>query len=390
LNVETTTRPRILCVDDEPNVLEGLALHLRRKHDMLTAPSGQAALDILAKDKSVAVIMSDMRMPGMNGAEFLARARQISPDSVRLLLTGQAELQATIAAVNEGQIFRFLTKPCPPPMLLAAFEAAVQQHRLVTAERVLLEQTLQGSIKALVDVLALTTPLAFGRASRLKARVATLVAQLGIVEKWPIEVASMLSELPAITLPQEVLEKMYFGGELLEAEQKMLERLPEVTEQLLGSIPRLESVRAILARLGRRPTNEPLSDDPAKRTIELGARILRVVTDFDALEAQGNAPARAIDTMRGRGDRYDTHVLDAFAAQVAVAPAAQEEVRELPISALRVGMVFLQDVKLTTGVLLCGRGYEITTSFLARAQNFRPGTVKEPVRVRVPPELPAN
>jgi response regulator RpfG family c-di-GMP phosphodiesterase len=389
--MDTKSKPRVLCVDDEPNVLEGLGLHLRRKYELLTAPNGQVALELLEREKSIAVIMSDMRMPGMNGAEFLARARQASPDSVRMLLTGQSELQATIAAVNEGQIFRFLTKPCPPPQLLAAFEAAVEQNRLVTAERVLLEQTLQGSIKTLVDVLALTTPLAFGRASRLKARVGALLTKLGVSEKWPIEVAAMLSELAVITLPQEVLEKTYFGGELTDVEQKMLERLPEVTEQLLGSIPRLEAVRAILARAARKPSvGEPLSDDPAKRTVELGARILRLALDFDTLEARGNAPARAIDTLRGRVDRYDPALLDAFAGLFATATASHEEVRELPIAGLRVGMVFLEDVKLATGMLLCARGYEVTASFLAKARNFRAGSVKEPIRVRVPPEAPAS
>jgi response regulator RpfG family c-di-GMP phosphodiesterase len=383
--METTSRLPVLCVDDEPQVLEGVSLHLHRRYQVLTATSGAAALEILAKHPTIVVVMSDMRMPGMDGAQFLSNARKAAPDVVRLLLTGQSDMKSAIAAVNDGQIFRFLTKPCAPPLLLAAFAAAVEQHRLITAERVLLEQTLNGSIKTLVDVLALTSPASFGRASRLKARVSELATQLELAEKWQVEVAALLSQLGTITLPPEVLEKLTYGGDLGEAEQKMVDRLPEVNEQLLGNIPRLEPVRAILGRIARRASPGELPTEPGNpRTVELGARILRVALDFDVLETQGMSPARAVDTLRGRGDRYDPHVLEAFATLFGSGNATHEELRELPISALRVGMVFVQDVKLTTGALLCARGYEVTESFLARARNFRPGSVKEPVRVRVP------
>jgi CheY-like chemotaxis protein len=377
-------RPRVLCVDDEPNVLEGLALHLRRRYDVSTAESGSAGLKLIAGGPPFSVVMSDMRMPGMDGAEFLSRVREAAPDSVRLLLTGQAEMKSAIAAINQGQIFRFLTKPCPPVDLLAAFDAALQQHRLITAERELLEQTLHGSIKTLVDVLSLTSPAAFGRANRLKTRVSELAAKLGLSEKWQVEVAAMLSELGSITLPPEVVERLHSGFALSEAEQKMVGRVPEVTDQLLSSIPRLEPVRAILARAAKpgRPS-EPLSDDPTKRLVEQGARLLHVAHDFDALELQGHAPSLCIDTLRGRQDRYDPVVLEAFAGLFGSGSAPQEQVRELPLSALKLGMVLIEDLRLTNGALLCARGYEVNQSFLERAGNFRPGSVKEPIRVLV-------
>src|SRR5262245_27108832 len=102
------TRPKILCVDDEPNVLEGLSMHLRRGHEVLTATSGRAGLDLLRDNPSIAVVISDMRMPQMDGATFLATARHIAPNAVRMLLTGQTEMESAISAVNDGQIFRFL------------------------------------------------------------------------------------------------------------------------------------------------------------------------------------------------------------------------------------------------------------------------------------------
>ena len=147
--------PIVLCVDDEKAVLDGLSLHLRRRYQVLTALSGAEALTVLAREPSVAVVISDMRMPGMDGATFLTRARDAAPDTVRLLLTGQAHIDSAIAAINEGRIFRFLTKPCPPATMMAAVDAANEQHRLVTSERVLLQDTLRGAIKARSAVLAL-------------------------------------------------------------------------------------------------------------------------------------------------------------------------------------------------------------------------------------------
>jgi len=382
--MENKGRPRVLCVDDEPNVLEGLALHLRRRYDVSTAVSGSDALKLIASGPPFCVVMSDMRMPGMDGAEFLSRVREAAPEATRLLLTGQAEMKSAIAAINQGQIFRFLTKPCPPVDLLAAFEAAHHQHRLVTAERELLEQTLHGSIKTLVDVLSLTSPAAFGRANRLKTRVSALAAQLALPEKWQVEVAAMLSELGSITLPPEVAERMHAGLTLSEAEQEMASRVPGVTTQLLANIPRLEPVRAILARAAKPGrASEPLSEDPAKRLVEQGARLLLVAQDFDALELAGHAPSLCIDTLRGRTDRYDPAALDAFATLFGSGSAPQEQVRELPLSALKLGMVLVEDLRLTNGALLCARGYEVNASFLERARNFRAGSVKEPIRVLV-------
>src|SRR4051812_28893332 len=162
--METPKRPRVICVDDEPHVSSGLALHLRRKYEVELATSGQAGLELLARKPEAAVVISDMRMPGMNGAEFLSRASQAHPNTTRILLTGYAELDAAVRAINEGHIFRFLVKPCPPPELLRTVEAAAEHHRLLLAEQVLLEQTLHGSVKMLSEVLAITNPVAFGRA----------------------------------------------------------------------------------------------------------------------------------------------------------------------------------------------------------------------------------
>jgi CheY-like chemotaxis protein len=369
---------RVLCVDDEPRVLEGLQLHLRRHYAVATAGSGPEGLTRLAAER-FAIVLSDMRMPGMDGAQFLAEARAAAPDSVRMLLTGHADLEAAIAAINEGQVFRMLTKPCAPEQLLNAFAAAAHQHQLITAERVLLEQTLQGSVRALTDVLALTNPVAFGRATRVRRLVVESVDVLGWGERWQVEMAAMLSQLGAITLPGALAEKVYYGQQLADDEARLVGRLPLVTEQLLRSIPRLDAVRAILS-YQHLPAGQ-LGAASADPVVIRGAGLLRAANDLDQLEGQGFTRELALETLRGRYGVYEPAVLDALTR---ISGARLEQVvRELPLPAIKEGMVFAEDVRLKTGGLLVARGYEVTAGFLERIRHFPRGAVREPVKMVV-------
>ncbi|MGH9884721.1 MAG: response regulator, partial [bacterium] len=280
----TEPPPRLLFVDDEPAVLEALAVNLRRGFEVVTVTSGEDGLEYLRAQSDFAVVVSDMRMPKMDGATFLARAREIAPDVVRILLTGQTDLDAAIKAVNHGQLFRFLTKPCPRDTLRSAIDSAVVQHRLINAERVLLEQTLRGSIKMLVDILAITSPAAFGRANQIKTRVLQLGSLLGILDSWQLEIAALASQLGYIVLPHELCEKLEAKRALTDDEQRMVERAPAMTEQLLTNIPRLEGVRSMLA-LHVKPPKRKLAADPATQLVELGAHLLRVAIDIETLES---------------------------------------------------------------------------------------------------------
>lgn len=362
-----TDRPRVLCVDDEPKVLEGLKLHLRRQYEVQLAASGRMALDFLEREAPFAVVLSDMRMPSMDGVALLSQVRQRCPDTVRMLLTGQADLQSAIAAVNEGQLFRFLTKPCPPPVLLQAFEAGVAQYRLVTAERVLLEQTLRGVIQTLTDILALTHPVAFGRANRLKRHAVDLAKQIGIQKDvWQLEMAAMLSQIGCIILPNETLEKLYQSGIPNDKERAMVERVPVVTQQLLSSIPRLEAVRAILGNQDKPYRFDPAELDP----VHVGGPILKLVGDFDILINQGHPAQLALETLRGRSGKYDPTLLSAFIA-IRGATGQRRPIKEVPILTLQVGMVFAEDVRSKSGALLVTRGHEVTPGLLERLQNLK-------------------
>jgi CheY-like chemotaxis protein len=380
----------ILAVDDEPGNLTLLRRCLEPMDQVaiVTAEDGPAALHAMAVTETPAVVIADMHMPGMDGTTLLARVRELSPDTIRVLLTGHANVASAIDAVNVGQIFRFLTKPCHPDVLRAAVAAAIEQHKLITAERVLLEHTLQGTVKTLVDVLSLTNSVSFGRAMRIRRHVTDLAERLGRAERWQLEMAAMLSQLGYVTLPAEVAGKVYNGGTLSREEAEVVDRLPAITEQLLANIPRLEIVRAILAHYQKSPRVLALLTigngvgDQDRHLVIQGAQLLRLAADFDILEARGMSAAIASNTLRGRTGNYAREMLDALGALRA--GAAGHELRELLLKDVEVGMVLADDLTTATGSLLVVRGYELTPSFVQRCHSYPPGWLKEPISVLVP------
>ena len=174
---------KILFVDDESSVLSGYQRVLHREFEVSIALGGEQGLASIRTNGPFAVVISDMRMPGMNGAQFLSQVRQKVPDTVRMLLTGYTDLNAAMDAVNEGNIFRFLTKPCEKELLVKAIVSGVEQYRLVRIEKELLEKTLMGCIMVLMDVLSAASPEAFGKSRRIAHYVRHLVLKLGLDRK---------------------------------------------------------------------------------------------------------------------------------------------------------------------------------------------------------------
>ncbi len=386
-----TMLPRVLCVDDEEKLLRSIQRSLRKVCVIHTATSGEAGLDLIRREGPFEVVISDMRMPGMDGATFLSHVREEAPETVRLLLTGVAELETVIAAVNEGYIYRFLAKPCAAPVIYDAILDAVEQHRLVTAQRELLEKTLKGSVQALTEVLALAAPAAFGRATRIRDLAVMLAYELGYDALWQVEVAALFSQLACVTLPPQTALRLYRGEPLTEPEQDMVARLPGVTTQILGDIPRLEPVHRILAQRDLDFTPPAGGAGPVRgHDISPGARILRVATDVEELQARGEGGVRCTDLLRARRGRYDPAVIAAF-ERLSAEGELDFQVRAVSLDELRTGMQLAADVSLEAGTILVAAGQEITVSLLERLRNFRRSQpVKEPVLVRVPePAAPA-
>ena len=370
------TRPRILCVDDEPRVQQGIRRVLFKSFDIVACESGAAALELLAADDSFEVVVSDMQMPNMNGAALLAEVRKRRPELTRVLLTGHANIDAAIAAVNRGQIFRFLTKPCPPEELAAALVDAVAQHRLLTSERVLLEQTLVGSMRALSEVLALVHPEVFGQTMRQHARVRALADKLSVPHPWRAEVASMLLSVGYVVLPGEVASKLRRGETLDETEAEMAKQVPLVVERVLSHIPRLEEVRELLHTF-EALRSQALQREPAP----LGAQALFAVTELGMLEMHSRDVTQSLRDLRVTG-RHAPQVVEALTDICRVRPP---ELRSLKLDEIQSGMTLAGDVTSKSGLLLMAHGQLVTEHLLQRMRNFniRVG-VTQPILCEIP------
>ncbi len=379
--------PRVLCVDDEQNVLDGIRRNLRNSFEIVTAAGSVEALMTLAREAPFDVVLSDLQMPGVDGIALLRRVRQQWPDTVRVLLTGNADLAAASAAVNEGSVFRFLTKPCPPDQLGRALSDAAAQHRLMTSERFLLEQTLQGSIELLADVLALASPAAFGRGIRLKKTVVALLDAIGARprERWSIEVAALLAPIGSITLPPSLAEKLQQGAALSADEQAMAAGLVGVTDRLLAHIPRLEGVREILTAAGEPPPVQPgggTAPDPAapEDVLGIGRCVLGLALAFDtALGALGDRDKARARVRKEWTGRVRPALLDALDECARLREGATIEIQ---LAALGAGMTLADDVVTDRGVLLAKAGQDVTPGVLERIRNFALGEgIRTPLRV---------
>ncbi len=379
-------REKILCVDDDANILAGYKRQLRKRFHLETAGGGEEALEVMAKEGPFAVVVSDMRMPGMDGIQFLTETRERSPDTVRLMLTGNADLQTAIDAVNEGSIFRFLTKPCSSETLAAALNAGLEQYRLVMAEKVLLRDTLTGSVKVLMDIVALVNPAAFGRASRIRRTVKHIAQQLGLDNLWEFELAGMLSQIGCVALPPSVLQKLCDFGVLAPEEQELFGTHPQVGQKLLENIPRLKGISEMIGRQ-REPyslaANEERESTDAPGSVDLGAQILKVAVDLDEQMASGMSFQKAWRKMMTRSGMYNPDVLDALMT-LQTDKSEEERVMSTTVEALGAGMVAAQDICSHDGLVLVPKGQEITYPVLALLRNAgaRKGVV-EPFMVQV-------
>jgi response regulator RpfG family c-di-GMP phosphodiesterase len=378
---------KILCVDDDANVLAGYQRNLRKQFNLDTALSGQAGLAMLDSQGPYAVVVADMNMPGMNGIQFLMEVQRRAPDTVRIMLTGNADQQTAIAAVNQGHVFQFLTKPCPTEALASALRQALRQYQLVVAERELLEKTLNGSIKVLVDVLSMADPQSFGFGQKLRDAMRTFAKALNVEQCWELELAAMLSPIGYVTIPPAVLQKHRAGLSLSGPERDMIERVPEFGANLLANIPRLEPVARIVRYHAKRFDGTGFPADEVKgEDIPVGARILKVLSDLVQLEAKGLPRHKALEQMRTRTGWYDPRVLSAafacFDVYLPEGPAAPAAPRAVSLSDLRVGHILAEKVVSNDGVVIAGPGTEVTQMVLQKLHNFAQlSGIKEPILI---------
>jgi CheY-like chemotaxis protein len=378
-------KDRVLFVDDEPNVLDGIRRQLRNRVDLETATSASAGLDIIRQQGPFAVVVSDMRMPEMDGARFLAKVNEIAPQTVRMVLSGQADLESTISAVNEGRVFRFLLKPCSSETLFGVIRNGIEQYRLIHAEKHLLENTLNATVKVLFDVLGIINPVAQRRAAQIQRYAECAAESLGqLPGMWQYHLAAMISQLGCITMPQETLSRAFSGQALSKEERRLYESHPDLAGKLLGSIPRLEAVAAMVAGQVNVPANDLARGDPASWQPEkIGAAILWAAVQFDRHISLGRIPDQAAKLVNQAAPGLPPAITQAMVNAVA-GESGLVMSRKVMLRDLEVGMTIDADVMSARGTRLVPRATEVTTAVLERLRAVESGVgVVEPIRVLV-------
>jgi len=383
----------LLCVDDEPNILNALRRLLRPNgYEVQVAPGGSEGLALL-EQKPVDLVISDMRMPGMDGAEFLTQVKARWPDTVRLLLTGYADMDATVAAINQGQIARYLSKPWNDGELLTAVRDALEvkflqseRRRLealtatqnrdllnltakledrvkertaqlsgalkaVEASRASMHRSLLNGVRAYANLLELRSSklAAHGKRVAERARAVALAMKCEPAQVQAIAVAGLLHDIGRLSLSDAALATPAhkLEGEAREDDLHHPGRGADLLTVLESTAAAAEIVRVHHARFDGKGTPKGLRGEE----IPLGARILAVVDDFDETVSGllVHPVPRAEDAMKsiveGRGRQYDPAAVDAFVALYGSAerPPAKPD-RVLRTFELNPGMVLAQDI----------------------------------------------
>jgi FixJ family two-component response regulator len=374
---------KVLLVDDEPSVLEGYKRLFREDFKIDIAVGGKDALASISSSGPYAVVVSDMRMPEMNGIQLLSKVKTVSPETIRIMLTGQAGLEAAIDAVNEGNIFRFLTKPCSKETLGKTLTAALLQYRLVIAERELLEKTLRASIHVLTEVLSLVNPAAFSRAMRLRRYMNHVVKALDLGSPWRFEVAAMMSQLGCVIVDPETINAVFAGRPLTLEEQARYDAHPLVARDLLASIPRMEPIAWMIAHQNQTASVESDLADREMADMRMGAEILRVTLVFDELLRKGLSRTEAGTRLARQFRGLDPKILYALVELDPEVDAA--EVRTCTVEELAVGMILDEDIYAKNGSLIVAKGQEVTLPLTLKLKMFNEKhAIRSTIRVTLP------
>lgn len=301
-----------------------------------------------------------------------------------MILSGQADLTSTIAAVNHANLFRFLTKPIEPDELTAALDAALRQHLLITSERELLGRTLRGAVDVLTEVLSLASPVTARRTDRVRTLVAAATTLLRVEgQDWRLPLAAMLSQLGCAAVPHEVLDQVETGGDLglTPAEHLVLSEHPQVARRLLERIPRLEDIAEWIGEqpVGL-PTDLPADTSRPGESADVSRQLLTcAVAMLDGMDS-GREPSemsrRLLETRR-----WSQRVVEAVTVGTKQLKA-KGVLREVTVDHVRPGMVLDDDVLTVTEMVLLRKGERMTEVSCARLTNFHHSVgVVEPIRV---------
>ena len=276
--------------------------------------------------------------------------------------------------------------PCEPENFAQALNAGIEQYYLITAEKQILEQTLNSSLQVMIEILSFVNPTAFSRSSRVKKMARDIAVSLNAQKPWEIEIAAMLSQIGCITVPEATLQKISNAEPLNEKELHLYHQHPQVGHDLIARIPRMKIIAKIIANQNRRLNDDIEAQIPTDEVDEatLGARILKVVLDFDKLLDTGNLPHQAFKALSLRIGWYDQTVLNTL--KELIDKAAEEFVNlKISVHKLEPGMLLSEPIYSTRNALLLSAGQDVTAPLIMRLINFaQTSMIAETIDVSVP------
>lgn len=376
----------LVVVDDDPKVLQAFERLFEGKHAISTFEDPEEALKHLKESHGAAVIVSCMNLPGRGGLGFLKASQSLAPTAARVLLTADQSLDKLKRAINDVGIFMLLNKPCSSLELSGAIEAGFSHHERLVHDRLILERTLAGSVKLLIDMLSLFHADAFRRTHKIRPQALTLARRLGMKRTWELEMAVMFSPLGEALLPKEILARYRAARTLTEQQREILAGAPEQTRDLLNNIPQLEKVAEAIFYSGRGFDGSGFPEDgPVGSDIPLNARILKLLTDLWYASPENGVDVAAFEALTINKRQYDPELLEmARDCLLDEQPVLEEgKISYCHIRALRPGDVLVDDV-LTEGTmeLVLSRGHELTGTTIRRLDHYNhTAGIRQPIRV---------
>jgi response regulator RpfG family c-di-GMP phosphodiesterase len=373
---------RILFVDFDQSALDGYKRSLHNKFNVSIADSGEEALQLIKNSGPFSVIISEYKLPDLDGIKFLSTVRKVSSESIRVMLTGSANFQTTVDAVNHANIFRFLTKPCSFENIQRMLNDAVKQYELVIYERELLKKTLKGSIKVLVDVLSVVNPIAFSRTSRILQISKRLSTNFDPEIKWQIEIAALLSQIGCVAVPGEILEKKSMGFTLTPKEKELYFSHPETGKSLINNIPSLEEVsEAIAYQLKKFKGIDENLDSKKNQKIAVIARILKHANDINTMiEVKNSDNPSALELQK----KYYPDIDKVIETEISEYEK-NFDTKRMTLKNLAPGMISGQDIVDKNGIILVSLGQELSEALIIRLLNLAQlKEIIEPITTYVP------
>lgn len=324
------TRPKVLFVDDDEQVLHSFEKLLRNRYDVVTATDARQGLVLLLKEGPFQVVVSDLKMPLMDGVSFFVRVKELSPDTVRILLTGYGDFENAVESVNRGYVFRFLSKPCPPDLMAQTIADGVQQYELIMAGHEQhsfqkLKKLMEGIVEGFSAMVEARDPYTSGHQRRV-AELAVLIAKRMGFTKARLEalrIAGMIHDVGKVYIPLDFLNK---PGRLKEQEMSVIHLHPEVGADIFKSLEYEWPISDIIRQHHERLDGSGYPDGLSGDDILIEARILAVADVVDAMSSRrpyrdslGLAAARD-ELATHAGTKYDAEVVNHMLTLLAEEP----------------------------------------------------------------------